>query len=250
MKLFSENYSGTICGRLPGIVGTRAMALLLICNLKILDVPQSGSVGNQTSSRNRSGQYIRQRTVPTNPQTPAQQAVRATLTSLSASWKSLTSSQQAGWKAFGNSFTVVNNLGTAIHLTGLQCYVKVNAVNTLLGDAVVAVPPALPAFVAPLTTGVTASHSTPSLVLAGATPATGTDYMVYASPQVSAGVSYQGNYRYLTVADTFTSGAFNLLTAYTAKFGALRAASKIFVKVVQNQAGMQDNGTVYTCIVS
>src|SRR5271154_2541585 len=116
--------------------------------MKILDVPQSGSVGARTSSRNSSGQYVRQRAIPTNPNTPAQYAARARLTSLSAAWRGLTSAQQAGWNAFGQSFTVVNSLGTAIHLTGLQCYVKVGAVLLLTGGTVIATPPLLPVFTA------------------------------------------------------------------------------------------------------
>lgn len=217
---------------------------------KILDVPQSGSVGNETSSHNRGGQYRRQRSIPTNPRSVAQQAARARLADLAAGWRGLTASQQTAWIAFGNSFTVNNTLGTAIHLTGLQCYIKVNTVNLLNGTAIVSVPPALPSFVACTVTAVTAVSATPLIQLAGTTPATGTSYMIFASPQVSAGLNYNGNYRWLQTSTTFTSGELSLQTTYAAKFGALIAGKKIFVKVVQVQAGMQDNGTVYTCIVS
>src|SRR5271168_3638325 len=218
--------------------------------MKILDVPQSGSVGARTSSRNSSGQYVRQRAIPTNPNTPSQSAARARLTALSAGWRGLTSAQQAAWIAFGQSFTVNNSLGTAIHLTGLQCYVKVGTVLSLTGGTVVATPPALPTFVACLVTGVTAVAATPLIQIQGANPAAGTIFMVFASPQVSAGVSFMGNYRYLQLADTFTSGNASLQTAYAAKYGALITGKKIFVKVVQSQAGMQDNGTIFSCIVS
>jgi len=218
--------------------------------MKILDVPQSGSVGARTSSRNSSGQYVRQRAIPTNPNTPAQSAARARLSTLSAAWRGLTAAQQAAWNAFGQSFTVVNSLGTAIKLTGIQCYVKVNTTNQLVGDATVSTPPALPTFVGVSVTGVTAVSATPLIELQGANPASGTKNMVFASPQLSAGVSFNGQYRYLQLADTFTSGNASLQTAYVAKFGALIAGKKIFVKVVQDQAGMQDNGTIFTCIVS
>lgn len=220
------------------------------CALKILDVPQSGSVGGRTSSRNSSGQYVRARAIPTNPNTTAQSAARARLSDLAAAWRGLTSVQMTSWNNFGQSFTVVNSLGTTIHLTGLQCYVKVNSVNLLNGDATVSTPPALPSFIACTVTAVTAVSATPLIQLAGATPAGGTKYMIFASPQVSAGVSYQGNYRWLQTSTTFTAGVLSLETAYAAKFGALIAGKKIFVKVVQSQAGMQDNGTYYTCIVS
>jgi hypothetical protein len=188
--------------------------------------------------------------MPTQPRTPAQVAARARLSDLAAGWRGLTPAEQTAWIAFGGSFTTVNSLGTAIHLTGLQCYVKVNTVNQLLDTATVLVPPSLPTFVACTVTALTAVSATPLISLAGVTPTTGTSYMIFASPQSSAGVSFMGNYRYIQNVTTFTAGTVSLQTAYATKFGALIAGKKIFVKVVQQQAGMQDNGTVFSCIVS
>ena len=218
-------------------------------SMKILDVPQSGSVGNRTSSRNRSGQYIRQRSLPVQPRTPAQVNARARLSDVSAAWRGLTDAQRANWIAFGQSFTVVNSLGQTINLTGSQCYIKVNTVNLLNGDATVTAPPALPTFVACTVTGIDATAGTPLVELSGANPAAGTKFMIYASGQLSAGVNFNGVYRYLTTNQTFASGKLSLTTVYSAKFGAPIAGKKIFCKVVQSQAGMQDNGTLFTCIV-
>ena len=218
--------------------------------MKILDVPQSGSVGARTSSRNSGGQYVRQRSMPTQPRTPAQVNQRARLTSQSSAWRGITDAQRAAWNAFAQSFTIVNTLGTAIHLTGAQCFIKVNSVNLLNGDATVDIPPLLPAFIAATVTGLTAVSATPLISLQGADPAAGTKFMIFASPQVSAGVSFQGNFRFIQTSSTFTAGAMSLQTAYSAKFGALIIGKKVFVKVVQSQDGMQDNGTLFAAIVS
>jgi hypothetical protein len=215
----------------------------------ILDVPQSGSVGAQTSSRNRSGQYRRQRAIPTQPRTPAQVAARSRLGTVSAAWRGLTPTQIAAWNAFALSFTTTNALGSTIHLTGSQCYTKVNTVNLQCGRSIVSVPPALPAFVAVLVTGVDATAATPLVELSGAAPAMGTTFMIFASPQLSPGVTFNGQYAFLTDTLTFTSGKAPITTAYSAKWGAPIAGKKLFIKVVQEQAGMQDNGTVFTCIV-
>lgn len=216
---------------------------------KIIDIPTSGSIGNQTNSRNRSGQYKRQRAIPVQPRTVAQVAARSRLTSQSAAWRGLTDAERASWNAFAQSFTITNSLGQTINLTGAQCFIKVNTVNLLLGTATVSDPPALPTFVAVLVTGLTATAGTPLLEAAGTSPASGTSYMFFASPQVSAGVTFNGNYRYLANFTAATSGNFVLTTAYTTKFGALIAGKRIFVKVVQQQAGMQDSGTAFTVIV-
>jgi hypothetical protein len=218
--------------------------------MKQLNVPQSGSLGATTASRNSSGQYLRARAMPTQPRTASQVNQRARLTAASAGWRGLTQAQIAAWNAFAQSFTVVNSLGTAIHLTGAQCYIKVNTVNALNGDANVVLPPALPAFLANTCTGITAVAATPLISIQGTAPAAGTKFMVFASPQLSPGVSFNGNYRYMQTSQTFTAGAMSIQTAYAAKYGALIVGKKIFVKVVQSQAGMQDNGTLFATIVA
>ena len=131
----------------------------------IIAPPQSGSVAAQTSSRNRSGQYVRSRANPVQPRTPAQVAARARLTTCAASWRGLTAANMAAWQAFAASFTTVNRIGTTINLTGTQAYVKVDCVNLLLGRAIVAIPPALPSFVACSATGLTSVAATPAITL-------------------------------------------------------------------------------------
>lgn len=216
--------------------------------MKILDVPQSGSVGARTSSRNRSGQYVRQRAIPTQPRTPSQVAARASLSDISASWRGLTDAERAAWNAFGQSFTVTNSLGSTINLTGAQCYTKVNTVNVLNGDAVVTIPPSLPAFDPVTVTGITVNGTSAAFTVDGTNPASGTDFMVFASPALSAGVSFNGRYSWIQTSSTFTSGHMSILAGYTAKFGAPITGKKYFVKIVQSQDGMQDNGTVFTSI--
>jgi hypothetical protein len=218
--------------------------------MKILDVPQSGSVGARTSSRNRSGQYVRQRAIPTQPRTVAQIAARSKLTTQSAAWRGLTDPQRAAWNAFAQSFTVTNSLGTTINLTGAQCFIKVNTVNLLNGDATVNTPPALPSFLAVTVTAVTAVAATPLIQLAGVNPAAGTKFMIFGSPQSSAGITFNGKYAWLSTQQVFTTGQMSIQTVYAARYGALIVGKKIFIKVVQSQAGMQDNGTVFSCIVT
>ena len=217
--------------------------------MKILDIPQSGSVGAVTSSRNRSGQYRRMRAFPTQPRTAAQVNARMRLTTQSAAWRGLTDVQRAGWNAFANTFTVVNSLGQTINLTGAQCFVKVNCVNLLNGAATVLVPPLLPAFVAATSTGIVMTAGTPLFSITGANPAAGTVHMAFCSPQMSPGVSYNGQYRWIATFSVYSAGVYNLLAAYTAKFGALIATKRVFCKIVQTQAGMQDNGTLYNALV-
>ena len=99
-------------------------------------------------------------------------------------------------------------------------------------------------------TGVTAAAAAATMTLTGTTPPVGTDYMIFASPQRSAGVTYENDFRFIqdsVHADTYP---LSIKTNYVAKFGALIAGKKVFVRVVQNQLGMQDPGTIFSVIVA
>jgi hypothetical protein len=218
--------------------------------MKILDIPQSGSVAAVTSSRNRSGQYRRTRALPTQPRTTLQMQARARLSAMSAAWRGLSDNQRASWNGFATTFSVVNSIGTTIQLTGAQCFVKVGCVSLLLGATVLATPPSLPSFGAVSCTGISGAAGTPALALAGTTPSGGITHMIYVSPQMSPGISFCGDWRYLMNLTTYTSGTISILEAYNARWGLLVAKQKIFCKVVQQLAGMQDNGTLFSCIVA
>lgn len=87
----------------------------------------SGSIGGTVFARNRSGNYARARTVPTNPQTARQVAVRSALAELSARWSdTLTAVQRTAWGLYGDSVLVNNRIGSKIHLTGYNHYIRSN----------------------------------------------------------------------------------------------------------------------------
>jgi hypothetical protein len=89
----------------------------------------SGSIGGQTASHNRGGQYIRQRVVPTNPNTSYQQTVRGNFALLVSYWGALTAAERAAWETYAANTPVYNRLGDQIYLTGQQMYVKCNALR-------------------------------------------------------------------------------------------------------------------------
>ena len=188
--------------------------------------------------------------MPTQPNSAGQSAAKNRFTVASAAWRGLTDVQRAAWIAFAASFTVTNSLGAQIHLTGAQCFVKVNCVNMLVGDATVNVPPALPAFVANVVTGISDLTAAPLFKLNAAAPAGTTKIMLYASPQLSAGVSYNGKWSYIGLLPAPAAGKSDIETLYAAKFGVPVVGKRIFVLAVQDQAGMQDNGIHYTGVVA
>ena len=87
----------------------------------------SGSAGGITASRNRFGSYLRDRIVPVNPNTPAQQAVRGFMASLSNDWIDvLTQVQRDDWTTYADNVTLIDALGAPINVTGMNMYVRSN----------------------------------------------------------------------------------------------------------------------------
>lgn len=95
----------------------------------------SGSVGGMTASRNKGGQYMRARTVPTNPNTPFQQVVREAMGMLASAWQTLTQPQRDSWNAYALNVTMANALGDQIQLSGLNWFIRTNTVAQQQGLA-------------------------------------------------------------------------------------------------------------------
>jgi len=97
-----------------------------------------GSQGGTTASRNRFGQYLRQRSKPVNPNSSRQVAVRGQFQSLANRWVStLTQAQRDAWDQYGENVTWQNALGLAIKLTGYNHYQRSNVAILQAGGSVV-----------------------------------------------------------------------------------------------------------------
>lgn len=87
----------------------------------------SGSIGGTTYSHNRFGAYKRNRSIPVNPNTDRQVAVRNAVRSLTINWQTvLTQAQRDAWEVYAANIDWVNRLGQTVKLTGLNHYVRSN----------------------------------------------------------------------------------------------------------------------------
>ena len=113
----------------------------------------SGSAGSITASHNRGGPYLRTRTIPTNPRTAAQTAVRGLYDTVSAAWRTLSDAQRAAWVSLGLLMERIDTLGSTYSLTGSQAHQSVNINLLTTGAAITAVAPVMttPAAVASAT---------------------------------------------------------------------------------------------------
>lgn len=92
-----------------------------------------GSVGGSTFSRNRGGQYIRQRTKGVNPNSERQASTRATFGTMQSSWRALTEAQRESWRNNATNFPTKNKLGDTITLGGNTLFQKCNMVLAKAG---------------------------------------------------------------------------------------------------------------------
>ncbi len=184
----------------------------------------SGSIGGTTWSHNRFGAYKRNRSIPVNPNTPRQVAVRNRVRALAIAWENtLTQAQRDAWKLYASNVPWVNKLGQSVFLTGLNMYVRSNTI--ILGAGVTRVDDAPTIFTlatAELGLDATASEATQLItisfdVAAAWVPEAGAAQAMFAGAPQNAGIVFFGGpYRLVgnvlgavippTSPVTFTSG--------------------------------------------
>lgn len=98
----------------------------------------SGSVGGFTAAHNAGGLYLRARSIPVNPNSPAQQESRVALATLVTYWTStLTPAQRAAWELYASNVPVTDKLGDPRNISGLSMFVRCNQPRVRTGEAIV-----------------------------------------------------------------------------------------------------------------
>lgn len=207
--------------------------------MKILDVPQSGSIAGVTSSRNRFGQYRRTRAIPVNPNSDAQSLVRARFAAQAEAWDNLTGAQRAGWTSLGSQITRTDSLGQTYTLTGLQAFIMVNANLLQAGESTLSAAPAYTSVTALVSATITLTAIAFSIAYTATPLGTGAHLLAFASPQRSPGRSFENDYRLMKVGAAAGASPLAILTEYTAKFGVPVVGNKIFLSLVVSQNGFE-----------
>ncbi len=87
----------------------------------------SGAIGGKVASHNRYGNYMRIRSIPTNPNTDRQQGARGRFQSMASRWPTaLSPAQRTAWNLYGDTVDMQGPLGQTINLTGFNHYVRSN----------------------------------------------------------------------------------------------------------------------------
>jgi hypothetical protein len=87
----------------------------------------SGSTGGTTYAQNQGGMYMRARSIPTNPNSPGQAALRTVFKGLMSAWtNTLTAAQRAAWNVYSVNVKFIDKLGSSISIGGVANYVRAN----------------------------------------------------------------------------------------------------------------------------
>ncbi len=205
--------------------------------MKFLGPTSSGSENGTTWSRNRFGQYTRRRAAPVQPRTSAQLAVRSRMANNAAAWRALTDAQRADWESLGTQISRTDAIGQSYTFNGFMAYCSVNNNKLAAGDATVSTPPALTTPPVILTATITLTGAAFSVAYTPTPLAAGVRLFIFCSPQLSAGRSFNGNYRLIAVTAAAAASPANILAAYSAIFGAPVTGGRIFLSLQTYELG-------------
>lgn len=214
----------------------------------------SGKAGGSIFSHNQGGSYVKNFAVPANPQTADQQGVRSLFGGLSSAWRGLTKAERDSWKAASASFPYKNAFGDVTHLSGFGLHQSLNRNLQVVGSATIGNAPTPQGVDAVASLSLVATSDdvtfTGEFTVSGTVEANATAttaYAVYASPMISAGISNAKNrLRLIGVLDStaFVAGE-DMISAYTAKFGATQAAAKAIINVVAINTTTGERGAAF-----
>lgn len=218
--------------------------------MKLLNYPSSGSIQGQTFSRNRFGQYVRSRSIPVNPSSTFQQTVRTRMATNAQAWRLLTATQRAGWADLGAQISRDDTLGQAYTLNGFMAYCMVNNNRLAAGDAVVsdAIIYTVPGPLLTITPTITSASF--SLAFTATPLAASTRAFWYIGPQRTAGRSFEGDLRLITVTAAAAASPTNVLAAYQARFGAPVTGNRIFIAGATYNAGFLSQPLLVNAVVA
>lgn len=175
-------------------------------------------------SKNRYGNYIRNKVTPVNPQTSFQQAVRQRLGNLSSQFRALTAAQIASWVAAAQSFPFTDIFGDQKFLAANALFVKLNSNLQMANQAAVTTAP-VPVGIPSITLeGARVEQelgilSMVSLTFAQTTVPVGFALAIYATPVLPQSIQFVKNRTRFLGMFSLSGGEANLTASYIARFG-------------------------------
>ena len=193
-----------------------------------------GKLNGSVASKNRYGQYFRNKITPSNPQTITQVEQRARLAQFSRQWRTLTVAQRSAWNGAVSGWTRTNIFGDVVTPSGNILFNRLNLNIATAGGSSILLPPSPSDVATPESLSLAVSSVTPSFDMTFAPTPVPADFtlVVEATPQLSAGIENANNkFRILSTVASAGASPVDLLADYTARFGTLQQGMKVFVRI-------------------
>lgn len=188
-------------------------------------------LNGSVASRNRYGDYFRNKTTPVNAQTTYQQNVRAILATNSREWRALPQEIRDAWTAAAPNRPFTDIFGDKLIYSGFNLYMKVNQQLAVFGQLKTQTPP--PAEPAPIDIQSITVTSTGGVVTvtAPSVPSTTTQFMaIYAAANVSPGKNFVKNlYKFISLVP-LSNAPVDITPELIARFGQMTMGTKIAVR--------------------
>jgi len=198
-----------------------------------------GKIGGHVLAKNRSGNYMRTKVTPVNPQTTYQQTQRAALGTLSSGWSGLTDEQRTSWDAAAQTHQRTDIFGDLRTPTGKNQYTGANKNRLNSNLPIISVP--IESIPLPSFQIISATANSDVQQIHIQTSDIGSDFYVqiWATAPMSQGTSFVKNkLRLLKTMQQTMAPVFELMPEYEARFGTFTINSNIVVGVViVNNAG-------------
>ena len=218
--------------------------------MKILDIPRSGSYAGSTSSHNRAGQYVRSRRTPTNAPSARRTLVRSAMGSASSGYSSLTDAQRAAWAAAADAHPTTDRLGSSIKLTGHQLYVSIYASLVNSGSSMVSTPPSDFSVFSVAGSSLAFSVATGAIVSTTGLGGASDNILIAFSKPVPAGRSFVATFSQLLVALGSATSTTVGTVGYAGVFGSPVVGQKVFARLTPiSQYGVKGVPVVVSAVV-
>lgn len=194
----------------------------------------SGSIGGTVYSRNRGGAYLRNRAIPTNPDTSFQQIQRSILATNSQDFADLTDVQREAWRQWAIQNPITNALGNSITMSGHQAFVKLNSRLDTIGETTIVAPPIVnaPPGLESMILSADIGTGTFDLTFTASPLGAGQELFIFAAVTNSAAIRYVRNLlKFVGVSAAAQASPFDIQTLVEARLGTMVAGQTLHVNV-------------------
>ncbi len=213
--------------------------------MKVRDVPQTGSLGESVSYKNRYGLIRRRKITPRDPRTPVQVDRRSSFQRARAFWGTLTDEQFLAWNTVASTRRTRAVLGQSAPLSGYELSIHINTHLAMLNLPMASDPTPAPPFPANPIVGLIATNIHGAFSLKLQVSGTPVQYvLVFGARPQGPGVSYVDHYAFLGVLPAPEDGVCDITDLFVAKYVVPPVGKRIFIQTIQQIDGWQDRPKV------